>query len=131
MSDPYAIDPAACRMRQGRLLEVMRQLRLDVAIVTQHAHVQYLIGPRYAWTFAPTAALLADGRTILVAPSEPNVPTAADEVVTYEAQSFSTSAQRSATQVVASAARGTGPAFAAATRGRRVQLVRARACRPA
>ncbi len=63
-TDTYGIDVAACRTRQRRLLDVMQQLRLDAVIVNQTVHVQYLIGPRYAWTFSPAAALLADGRAV-------------------------------------------------------------------
>ena len=88
--DPFRTDPDASRVRQQRLLDLMRQLRLDMAIVTQNVHVQYLFGPRYRWTFSPAGALLADGRAILVAPSPPDEPVAADEVLTYEAQSFCT-----------------------------------------
>jgi Xaa-Pro aminopeptidase len=88
--DEYGIDVAACRARQRRLLDVMQQLRLDLVIVTQTAHVQYLVGPRYAWTFSPAAAIESDGRVTLVAPSTPTEPLAADDVLTYEAQSFCT-----------------------------------------
>ena len=84
------IDVAACRTRQGRLLEVMRQLRVDLAVITQNVHIQYLVGPRYEWTFSPAAALTADGRLTLIAPVEPKQPVAADDVRTYEAKSFST-----------------------------------------
>lgn len=88
--DPYGIDVDACRTRQRRLLAIMAEKRVDLTIVTQHQHVQYLVGPRIAWTFAPAAAISADGQVTLVAPHEPNAPVAADRVLTYEAQSFST-----------------------------------------
>jgi Xaa-Pro aminopeptidase len=68
----------------------MHALRVDRAIITQNVHIQYLIGPRFAWTFAPSAAIDADGHVTLVAPSMPAEPVAADEVATYEAQSFCT-----------------------------------------
>ncbi len=90
MPDPYGIDVTACRARQRRLLAVMEQQRLDQVIVTQHVHVQYLVGPRFAWTFSPAAALSADGRVTLVAPFAPHQSVAADEICTYKAQSFST-----------------------------------------
>lgn len=90
MTDPFAIDLAACRARQSRLLEVMHRLRLDLAIVTQIEHVQYLAGPRFAWTFQPAAALSADGKLTLVAPNKPPETAAAAQVVTYEAQWHST-----------------------------------------
>ncbi|MGD9721527.1 MAG: M24 family metallopeptidase [Pirellulales bacterium] len=107
--DPYAIDVAACRTRQRRLLDLMQQQQLDLAIVTQHAHVQYLVGPRFAWTFSPVAALWSDGRAVLVAPSQPSEPVAADDVLTYEAQSFCTlrnDQRQKSTQVLLSALAG-------------------------
>ena len=88
--DPYGIDVAACRGRQRRLLAVMEQLRLDLVIITQNQHVQYLVGPRYEWTFSPAVAIAADGHVILVAPQEPAEAVAADEIHKYEAKSFST-----------------------------------------
>ena len=90
MTDPYANDVAACRVRQGRLLAVMQQLRVDLAVITDHAHIQYLVGPRFAWTFSSSAALRSDGHLTLIAPAQPDEPLAADEVLTYEAKSFST-----------------------------------------
>lgn len=86
----YDIDLAACRGRQQRLLRLMQAQRLDVAIVTQTEHVQYLAGPRFAWTHSPAAALKADGKLLLVAPNKVPPVAAADEIVTYEAQWHST-----------------------------------------
>ncbi|MEX2113374.1 MAG: Xaa-Pro peptidase family protein [Pirellulales bacterium] len=90
VTDTYQTDPAAVRGRQRRLLDAMQLAELDAVIVTQNVHLQYLFGPRFAWTFSPAGALSADGRAILVAPSHPNEPVAADDVRTYEAQSFCT-----------------------------------------
>ena len=84
------IDIAACRGRQKRLLDAMQRERLDLAIVTQIEHVQYLAGPRFAWTFQPAAALTSDGRLTLVAPNRAPEAAAADEVVAYQAQKHST-----------------------------------------
>lgn len=86
----FGIDQTACRGRQRRLLDVMERLGVDLTIVTQNQHVQYLVGPRYEATFSPAAAIAADGRVTLVAPFEPSEPVAADEILTYEAKSFST-----------------------------------------
>jgi hypothetical protein len=69
MSNPYDIDPAACRTRQKRLLEVMQAERLDLVVVTQIEHVQYFVGPRFPWTMSPVAAIAGDGRVTLVAPN--------------------------------------------------------------
>ncbi len=89
MSD-LDINVSACRGRQKRLLDEMRRLQLDLVIVTQIEHVQYLAGPRFGWVMSPAAALSSDGKLTLVAPNkEPDVA-AADEVVTYEAQWHST-----------------------------------------
>lgn len=85
------IDVSACRQRQQRLVELMHRHDIDCVIVTQIEHVQYLAGPRFAWTFQPAAALDAAGRLTLVAPQRrmPEVH-AADEVIPYEAQWHST-----------------------------------------
>jgi Xaa-Pro dipeptidase len=88
--NPFGIDVAACRGRQRRLLTSIEELRLDLVIVTQIEHVQYLVGPRFAWVFTPAAAITATGHVILVAPHEPDEAVAADEIVTYQAKSFST-----------------------------------------
>ena len=84
------IDVAACRGRQQRLVEQMVQLDLDLVVVTQAEHVQYLAGPRFPWVFQPLAALSCDGRLTLVAPQRLPEVAAADEVLTYEAQWHST-----------------------------------------
>lgn len=86
----FGIDVASCRQRQQRLLSVMHSRQLDLVVVTQPEHVQYLAGPRFAWIFQPVAALSADGHLTLVAPNrEPDVA-AADAVLTYQAQKHST-----------------------------------------
>jgi len=84
------IDVQACRQRQQRLLEAVQSENLDYLIVTQTAHVQYLAGPKFAWTFSPVAALSADGRLTLVAPKAEPAVHAADAVGVYEAQWHST-----------------------------------------
>jgi Xaa-Pro aminopeptidase len=111
-ASPYDIDVAACRARQRRVLAVMERLRLDLVIVTQNQHVQYLVGPRYEWTFSPAAALSADGHMVLIAPAQPDSAVAADDVLVYEAKSFSTlrNDQRHKSSEVLSAALGKRPA---------------------
>jgi Xaa-Pro dipeptidase len=89
ISDPYQIDTAACRTRQRRVLAFMEQLRLDLVVVTQHVHVQYLVGPRVDWVFSPAAAMTSDGRVTLIVPDPPRVA-AADDVVCYHAKSYGT-----------------------------------------
>lgn len=89
MSD-YEIAVEACRQRQARLLNATKELQLDLIIVTQSEHVQWLTGPRFGWAFQPTAALTANGQVTLIAPQKPPEIAAADEVRTYEAKWHST-----------------------------------------
>jgi len=81
---------AGCRGRQKRILELMQRERLDLVIVTRHEHVQWLAGPRFHWTFEPVAALAADGHLTLVAPTVTYKDAAADKVVSYESNRYST-----------------------------------------
>ena len=84
------LNPESCRRRQQRLMEVMQQLELDLVVVSQLDHVQYLAAPRFAWWSAPLAALNSEGQLTLVAPNIAPDATAADKVLTYEAQWMST-----------------------------------------
>jgi Xaa-Pro dipeptidase len=85
------LDPALCRARQARLLQVMQEREVELAIVTQHAHVQWLTGAYCRWTFQPTALLTADGHLTLVSPAKPALAAdAADEVISYQAKRHST-----------------------------------------
>ncbi len=88
MPDPYATDLAAVRIRQKRLLALMQQKQLDLVLLTQQVHIQYFVGPRFGWAFSPAAAIAADGRVILVRPELVPCEAAADDVRTYEAQSY-------------------------------------------
>jgi Xaa-Pro dipeptidase len=90
MSSEPGLDVASVRRRQERLLAQMQALRVDLVIVQQTEHVQWLCGARYPWTMTPLAALRADGHVTLVAPKKPVLEAVADEVVTYEAQWLST-----------------------------------------
>lgn len=89
MSD-LDFNAAAARGRQQRLLAQMQTLKLDLVIVQQIEHVQWLTGARYPWTMSPTAALRSDGQLTLVAPKKPVLEAAADKTVVYEAQWHST-----------------------------------------
>ncbi|ADB19196.1 peptidase M24 [Pirellula staleyi DSM 6068] len=88
--NPLDTDLSACRARQERLLHYMHLMQLDMVVVTQIEHVQYLAGPRFGWVFSPAAVLHADGKLTLVAPAKPTVEAAADEILTYDAQLHST-----------------------------------------
>jgi Xaa-Pro dipeptidase len=88
--DSFGIDIELCRARQRRLLAHMRRHDLDLAIVTQIEHVQWLSGVRFGWTFQPVAALTKEGELIVVAPQKAPESIAADEVAVYEAKRHST-----------------------------------------
>ncbi len=88
MSDPCAMDLAAVRNRQKRLLALMQQKQLDLVILTQHAHIQYFVGPRFGWAFAPVAAITADGHVTLIRPELVQTEAAADDIRPFEAQSY-------------------------------------------
>ncbi len=88
--DAYAIDVAACRGRQQRLLDQMHALELDFVVVTQAEHVQWLTGARFPWVFCQAAALSQDGHVTLVAPQTIPEVAAADSVLTYDAKWHST-----------------------------------------
>src|SRR5438128_958186 len=81
---------AGCRNRQRRVLELMRRERLDLVIVARHEHVQWLAGPRFHFSFEPAAALASDGHVTLVAPAVTHKDVAADEVLAYPSNQFST-----------------------------------------
>ncbi|MFV1965097.1 MAG: M24 family metallopeptidase [Pirellulaceae bacterium] len=85
------LEPVGCRARRQRLLDVLRDQQLDLAIITQPAHIRWLTGAWFGPMFQPAAAMLADGQVILVAP-ERKLPgdLAVDEVRGYSAQWHST-----------------------------------------
>ncbi len=88
--DPAGIDVAACRARQARLLEWMRTARIELVILTQSEHVQWLTGPRFAPVFQTAAAINEQGKTFLVAPHKEPDSAAADEIATFAAKQHST-----------------------------------------
>ncbi|MFO0870784.1 MAG: Xaa-Pro peptidase family protein [Pirellulales bacterium] len=91
MSSPLPqLDLATCRARQRRLLDAVSAYQLDLIVVTQIEHVQWLAGPRFLWYFQPSAALTPDGRLHLVAPRKWQGDAAADDVARYDAQWHST-----------------------------------------
>jgi Xaa-Pro dipeptidase len=84
------LDPAACRVRRGRLLARLAEHDLDLIVVVTPEHVEYLTGHRWDHRFSPLAALTAAGSCLLVCPDKPAVEPAADELRTYEAKWRST-----------------------------------------
>ena len=79
-----------CRVRQRRLLEVMRRDEIDLVIVVLPEHVQWLTGVRFGHLFSPAVAITADGMVMLCGPQKWDSPHAADEVIHYDAKWFST-----------------------------------------
>jgi len=70
------------RVRQRRLLDVMAERRIDLAVVTDYRHVYYLTA-RLAQPDQPTVLLLSsDGAATLIGP-ESDAPAAADRVLAY------------------------------------------------
>jgi len=101
--DLYAVNVAACRGRQQRLLEKMERRGFDLVLVTRTESVQWLTGAHVGGLFAPIAALDASGHVTLVLPSRNAGQTvAADEVLPYEEKWHSTlrDEQRAASNAV-------------------------------
>lgn len=90
MNDAYAVDLAACRRRQQRLIAEMQSRDLPWVVVNQAEHVQWLCGARFPWLLRSVAALSAQGELVLVAPSKAPESAAADRVLVYEAKWHST-----------------------------------------
>lgn len=88
MSD-LDINLDACRGRQRRLLSVMQDQKLDLAIICRPEHVQWLAGPKFLWFFDAAVALSSDGHCTLIAPGKEPIA-AADDVQVYDAKWLST-----------------------------------------
>jgi Xaa-Pro aminopeptidase len=102
-TDPYAVDVAACRARQLRLLEAIEPLEADLVVATRRETIQWLTGAYVRAPFEPIALLRTDGRLTLVLPDrQADELTAADEVIGYEAKWYSTTRdeQRAASSAV-------------------------------
>lgn len=114
--EPYAVDVAACRGRQRRLLDAAAPLEADLIVVSRRESVQWLTGARVAPPFEPLAAMTADGRVTLVVPDKrPAGAVAADDVVAYEGKWHSTmrDQQRAASTAAMQAALARAPQRAA------------------
>src|SRR5262245_15120561 len=85
MTDPYAVDSAAWRERQIRLLEAWSTFEVDLVLLTRRESVQWLTGAFVRAPFEPTAALSREGHATLVLPEHQEKDVAAaDEVISYE-----------------------------------------------
>ncbi len=90
MSVELNVDLKACRFRQQQLLEWMQSQRIDRVVLTTNHHIQYLFGPRFAWTFAAVATMQADGKSVVIAPHAEPAVCAADQVDVYKPKMHST-----------------------------------------
>lgn len=92
------LDPAQCRVRQRRLLQVMEREDLDAVVVGQPHHVYYFTGYRPFWLHESAFILRSDGETSLVCGREPDGGNraAADTVRTYESNWLGTQRQEQA-----------------------------------
>jgi Xaa-Pro aminopeptidase len=90
-NDPFAVNEAACRGRQARLLARMAELRVELAVLTSRESVQWLTGALVRAPFEPVLALSADGHATLIVPERQLQQTAAaDEKLGYAAKLHST-----------------------------------------
>lgn len=101
--DPYAVDIAACRGRQRRLLEAVEPLGVELTVLSRRESVQWLTGVHVRAPFEPIAAMTPEGHVTLVLPERQlDGAAAVDEVVAYEAKWHSTTRdeQRAASSAV-------------------------------
>lgn len=108
MSTELGVDLEACRQRQSRLVEWMNQERIDRVLLTTNQHIQYLFGPRFAWTFAAAAAMDAQGKSVVIAPHAEPAICAADRVDVYKPKMLSTMRNDQATLAAKALAQALG-----------------------
>ncbi len=90
-NDPYDVDIDACRARQRRLLEAIKPLEADFALLGRRETIQWLTGVHVRYPFQPLAILRPDGHLTLVLPDrQVEERSAADKVFGYEAKCHST-----------------------------------------
>lgn len=108
MTIDFGVNLAECRGRQARLCEWMRAEGVERTLLTSNAHIQYLFGPRFAWTFAAAAALDANGQSLVIAPHAEPAVCAADRVDVYRPKMLSTMRNDQAQLAAAALAAGLG-----------------------
>ncbi|HMB96313.1 MAG TPA: Xaa-Pro peptidase family protein, partial [Tepidisphaeraceae bacterium] len=79
------LDPKFCRQRQNRLLQRLGEMRLDAVVVGQPQHVYYLSGHFTGPLHQSAFILFSDGRSWLVTANSPAQNSAADRVISYQA----------------------------------------------
>jgi Xaa-Pro aminopeptidase len=86
------LDVSKSRGRQQRLLHMMRERKLDAAVVGLPHHVYYFSTVMPHWLQSGAVVLLADGRLTLICGNVPK-EAAADDVVPFEATYMGTQRQ--------------------------------------
>ena len=79
------LDPAASRLRQQRLLPMMKEMKLDAIVVGLPAHVYYLSAHDNFWQHQSAFVLFRDGSNLLIRADGSAGEVAAERVETYEA----------------------------------------------
>lgn len=79
------LDPAQARVRQRRLLQVLRDRKLDAAVIGHARHVYYFTAHLPFWQQHAGVVVFADGRSVLITANARDARAAADELRTYEA----------------------------------------------
>jgi len=98
------LDPAHARARQQRLLEIMRQRKLEAAVIGLSPHVYYFTAHLPFWLHHVALVLFAGGESVLIAANKPPENAAVDRVESYEATWHGTQRQEQAHLVAAAAA---------------------------
>jgi Xaa-Pro dipeptidase len=87
------LDPSQSRQRQGRLLQVLADRRLDAVVIGHTPNVYYLTAHLPFWQQLAGLVLFADGKSALITANKPDERAAADRVTAYEASWNSTQRQ--------------------------------------
>lgn len=86
MNDPSSLNLEGPRARQQRLIEWMREHKLDLVVATSHANVQWLSGQYLRGLFQAAMAISVDGQTTLILPETVPLDGLTDNLLTYPAQ---------------------------------------------
>lgn len=91
MEDAYAVNEAACRGRQRKLMQALAELDLELAVLTGRETIHWATGALIRAPYEPVAVLRADGHCLLVLPERQLGDAAAvDEKLGYPAKLHST-----------------------------------------
>ncbi|MEO6907747.1 MAG: Xaa-Pro peptidase family protein [Abditibacteriaceae bacterium] len=84
-----ALNPDSCRIRQKRLIDVLRTQNLHAALLTDPRHVHYFTG-YWAYRVLPPALLLTTEGEAILCMAEEKANLATDRVLYYPAQRLAT-----------------------------------------